>query len=108
MKKTKLLSIILLVTFSFSSLHAFAISFLDEAHCSVDEYVLEIDNLVVHSDTSDSDICDIHHIFHTPFLLPKDVVIVEEDTLCVTPVTSIKRYSFNSLKNFLKPPISFS
>ncbi len=104
MKHKKLISIFILFFLSFANLHAFAISFLDTTHCDVSEYVIEFDDSPHGNDLS-GDVCDIHHMFHAPFLLTQTQLIIDHNLSFEKPSTTVDIYTFNSLKNFLKPPI---
>jgi len=97
---------ILLLAMSFSSLHAYAISFLDEEHCSVSEYIQEIETASL-SEFS-GDVCDVHHEFHTLFLLPEPAVTLAEHQHITTEISLTESYTFFFQNNFLQPPISRS
>ena len=97
---------ILLMAMSFSSLHAYAISFLDEDHCSVSEYVQEIETANL-SEFS-GDVCDVHHEFHTLFLLPEAAVLLTEHQNIPTEISPAESYTFYFQNNFLQPPIFLS
>ena len=105
MKHKKLINILILFFLSFANLHAFAIGFLDRSHCDVNEYVIEFDNSP-HGNELSGDVCDIHHIFHTPFLYTSNQYIIYTNFGSQKPISTLKIYSFDSLKNFLKPPIN--
>ena len=106
MKTRKLISIVLLLAMSFSSLHAYAIDFLDEDHCSVSEYVQEIE--MPHDGNIAGDICNIHHDFHTVFLLPETYLPVTHTVATEVNIHVALTHDFQSYKNFLKPPITLS
>ena len=91
---------------SFSTLHAFTISLLDDEHCNVSEYVQEIEQ--ASSDTFSGDICDIHHEFHLLFLLPEPIVTAETLQRISTKIATAESYTFYLQNNVLQPPIFLS
>jgi len=102
----KMISIVLLMAMSFSSLHAYAITLLDEDHCSVSEYVQEIEQ--ASSDTFSGDVCDIHHEFHVLFLLPDPLVTTGTVQNISTEIATAESYTFYLQNNVLQPPIFLS
>ncbi len=104
MKTRKLLHILLLIAMHFSMLHAFTISFLDEDHCSVESYVQEINTISTHE--LSGDICDIHHAFHVPFLLPELELFLAQSIESETPLADVSTHDFTTPQRFLKPPIT--
>ena len=106
MKTRKLISMILLMAMSFSSLHAYAISFLDEEHCSVTEYVQEIQT--ANLEEFSGDVCDVHHEFHTPFLLPDVITTLTDYQRIPTEISPAESYTFYLQNNVLQPPIFLS
>lgn len=105
MKNNKLVTLVLLFAISFSTLHAYAIDFLDTDQCSASEYVEEIANASTHHDYKSGDVCSVHYLFHMAFIIPvyKDFIsdINREDK----PLLTQSSYTYNTLENFLKPPI---
>ncbi len=106
MKTRKLIGIILLMAMSFSTLHAFTISLLDDDHCNVSEYVQEIEQ--ASSDTLSGDVCDIHHAFHVPFLLPHELQLSHETPKQSKHAISDLTYSFTLQNTLFQPPITLS
>ena len=104
MKKRKLVSILLLLLMSFSMLHAFIISFLDEHHHDVTEYIQEFYQLSSHDEMGD--VCDIHHEFHMVYLLPELTLLQAQVLLGSSLVIHPLSYQFQTVNDFLKPPIS--
>jgi len=103
MKNRKLITALLLMAMSFSMLHAFAISFLEEDHHTVHEYVQEFSEPSL--DEEIGEVCDIHHEFHMLYLLPEPTPfqtdVLPNRSLCNHPLS----YQFQMMDNFLKPPI---
>ena len=85
-------------------MHAFAISFLDDDHCSVSEYVHEINQAGEHE--GDGDVCDIHHQFHVLFLLPGSTPITALNNRISTEPSDAESYTFYLQNNVLQPPIT--
>ena len=94
----------LLFAISFTTLHAFSLNFLDTEHCSVDEYIQEIE--YKNMDELSGDVCDIHHEFHLPFLLPTTSILPSHAKHSDVPQTYLHVHHFTSPQSFLKPPIS--
>ncbi len=105
MKNNKLVTLVLLFAISFSTLHAFAIDFLDTDKCNVSEYVEEIANESAHHDHESGDVCSVHYLFHTAFLVPVHVEFISEINTEDKPLSTQSSYTYNNLENFLKPPI---
>ena len=103
MKKIKLINLILLFALSFSALHAFAIDVLD-SNVHVAEYVSEISGEDENHDSKS--ICQIHHIFHTLFILPQNISLISEIKTLKVVLKSDKKYNFSDSQKFFKPPIS--
>ena len=105
MKNKKLITLVLLFAISFSTLHAFAIDFLDTDQCSTSEYVAEIAHESAHHDHESGDICSVHHLFHTAFIIPVYEDFISEINTEDKPLSIQSSYTYNNLENFLKPPI---
>ncbi len=104
MKTRKLISVLLLMAMGFSSLHAYAISFLDEDHCEVREYIQEFSQESTHN--VKNDICNIHHEFHIAFVLPEATLLPSQLQFSTATVMTLERHDYQPPKNFLKPPIT--
>jgi len=102
MKKQRLIAFFLLLSMSFSMLHAYVIDELDTHPCTASEYV---HNFTADSDCQSEDICHLHHFFHIAFLLPLTQSVVTHKHFRQIPQSTQKIYDFNSHNNFLKPPI---
>jgi hypothetical protein len=105
MKKNKLLSLVLLFAISFSTLHAFAINYLDTDNCSASEYVEEIANESSHHGHESGDVCSVHYLFHTAFIIPIYEGFISDIDTEDKPLSIQSSYTYNKLENFLKPPI---
>ena len=87
---------------SFSIVHAYVIEALDTHPCQASEYVHDCND---NSDMANNDICHIHHFFHIAYILPEVHVKLLRKSFGEKPYTHTKTYEYNSLNNFLKPPI---
>ena len=103
MIKNKMLTLVLLLAISFSTLHAFAIDYLDTDKCTTSEYVEEITNESSHHENGD--VCSVHYLFHTAFIIPPYQNFISEISAKDKPFSTQISYSYNNLENFLKPPI---
>ena len=106
MNSRKLITLVLLLAMSFSTLHAFTITLLDDDHCNVSEYIQEIEQ--ASSDTFSGDICDIHHEFHIPFLLPEPTLTSLNNQTISANISVTESYTFYLQNTILQPPISLS
>jgi len=101
MKTKNILTILLLLSISFSIIHAYAIEILDTDKSHLSEYILETS----HTDTQhDDNVCDIHNAFHTVFILPSNIIVDKDISTSQKPIFTPKNYTYNSLQNLLRPP----
>jgi hypothetical protein len=96
-----IITLALLFSFAFSTVHEFAFAFYDEEHCSVSEYVDEINAPSEHDD-----ICDTHFEYHHAFILPIQTVSIYTKNMTSKPNLYKEEYKFLADLNFIKPPIS--
>ena len=106
MKTRKIVNFLVLLAMSFSTLHAYAIDLLDSDHCEVSEYVQEFSQPGDHDQSGD--ICQIHHEFHIAFVMPEVTPMPNELKFSGAPFSTSAKHDFQSLKNFLRPPITLS
>jgi len=106
MYSRKIISILLLMAVSFSTLHAFTIVLLDEDHCSVIEYVQEIEQ--ASSSEFSGDVCDVHHEFHVLYLLPEPTETLLNTQGISTNISMTESYTFYLQNTILQPPIFHS
>ena len=102
MKRKNLFVGLLLVLMTFNTLHAYVIDALDNHACGVNEYVHDFSTIDEHVD---GDICHMHAVFHTAFILQEYKIVLETIYISHTPAFSAKIYNYNPHNNFLKPPI---
>lgn len=91
----------MLFAIGFSAFHAFTIDLLDKEQCNAVAY--EISRGSVHA--QQCEICQIHHLFHTPFLLTQSIFFVTKLDIDEQPVKVFHEYSFSYSNTPLKPPI---
>ncbi|QOP44792.1 hypothetical protein [Sulfurimonas paralvinellae] len=101
--KNRLLTLFLLLSMSFNIAHAYVIEVLDTHSCHVSEYVHDLND---NSETSDNDICHMHHFFHIAIILPEIINELSDKGFTQKPSSNTKTYEYNSYDNFLKPPIN--
>ena len=97
-----IITLALLFSFAFSSVHEFAFAIYDENPCSVSEYVDEIQSPNSHHD----DICDTHFEYHHAFLLPSEIVLARTNKMTRKPNFYKEEYKFLADLDYPKPPIS--
>ena len=101
MKIKNIVTFLLLLSISFSVVHAYAIEILDTEESHLSGYILESS----HTDTKHDDkVCDIHNAFHTVFILPTNIILKKDISASQNPIFRPKNYTYNSLQNLLKPP----
>ena len=97
-----LITLALLFSFAFSTVHEYAFAFYDENHCSVSEYVDEIEAPSEHHD----DICDSHFEYHHAYILPQASIVLGKEKLDTKPLFHDESYAFSAHFDYIKPPIS--
>jgi len=96
-----IITLALLFSFAFSTVHEFAFAFYDTNHCSVSEYVDELDSPSKHDD-----ICDTHFEYHHAYLLPQTDIVLHKNSENSKPTFYKESYKFLANLDFIKPPIS--
>ena len=99
--KKQFLVWMLFVAIGFNALHAFVLDTLDAHPCGVKEYVHDISASDVHFD---GDVCHIHAAFHTAFILPYTISLLQTHATKETPSSDTGRYTFLLHSNFFRPP----
>ena len=102
MKRNKILTFLLLLSMSFSVVHAYAIEMLDAHESHISEYVLEFSQ-PTQGDTKD-DVCNIHAGFHISFIVPENIIVSQKTNSSERPLSLVKIYKYQSNENLLKPP----
>ncbi|MCD6191019.1 MAG: hypothetical protein J7K14_05705 [Sulfurimonas sp.] len=102
MKRKNILTFLLLLSMSFSIVHAYAIDMLDTHECHVSEYVEEFSQPI--NDDISGDICNIHAAFHTSVIMPENIVISKKNSSYEKPQSFVKIYEYQSNENLLRPP----
>jgi len=98
MKRT--VALVLLFVMSFSIAHEYAFTYLDNEHCSINEYVEELSAPSAHHD-----ICDTHFEYHQLFVLPQENILLEKPDLSLVAIISSESYTFETTLSVIKPPI---
>ena len=102
MKLKHLISLALLFVLSFSIMHEFAFTYLDNDHCTTAEYVSELELPSEHGD-----VCDVHYKFHQSIFFPSQPMILPKVELEYSELALIDvSYYFNNPLELFKPPIS--
>jgi len=96
-----IITLALLFSFAFSSVHELAFAFYDTEHCSVNEYAQELE-----SPSGHDDICDTHFEYHHAFLLPSEIVLATTKTITTKSNLYKEEYKFLADLDYPKPPIS--
>jgi hypothetical protein len=86
---------------SFSLVHEYVFAHYDSEHCSVSEYISELETPSDHGD-----ICDIHYEYHHPYLLPQYDMLTLIDSTSSLQIQKQKSYISQVSLKFLKPPIA--
>lgn len=71
MKLKNIITFSILFALSFSIMHEFTFSMLDENQCTLSEYINEFD-----APTGSDDICDIHYEYHQAFMFPSQNILL--------------------------------
>jgi hypothetical protein len=96
-----LITFSLLFVLGFSIVHEYVFAVYDNNHCTVSEYINEIE-----VPTSHDSICDIHFEYHQAFLLPQDIILIHSNDLSTNTIIRKESYLFQTYLDFFKPPIS--
>jgi len=103
--KKKALILLLLISMSFSALHALVIEAMDTHLYTQSEHFLSDKTMVQNEGVDEVDICHIDHLFHIAFILPDLVLRLDTKHFSQTPRSVNTIYEYKSYDNFLKPPI---
>ena len=104
MKKNRILTLLLLIAFSFQITHAFVVDMFETHEHIASEYVEEFSHL--NDSDASSDICDIHAAFHIAFLVPSNTSLLERKKTSETPLLFSKSYTFYTYETSIRPPIT--
>jgi len=96
-----LITLALLFSFAFSTVHEFAFAFYDNDHCSVSEYTDELS-----APSGHDDICDTHFEYHHAYLLPQQSLVLTKTYVNTKPIFYTESYTFVVDLDYPKPPIS--
>lgn len=101
MKIKSMLPLILLFVMSFSLVHEYVFASYDNNHCSVSEYISELEVPSGHGD-----ICDIHYEYHHAYLLPQYSILAQMNSTNSLLSQKKESYIFQTNLKFFKPPIA--
>ena len=96
-----LISLVLLVSLSFSMAHEYVFAFYDTEHCDTTEYINELK-----APSDHGDICDIHFEYHQAFILTPLIKLSKKPYTSAQIDLYSKEYTFSNILEFSKPPIS--
>jgi len=99
MKTKYLITLSLLFAFSFSMIHEYAFTILDENRCSVGEYVSELK-----APSNCGDICDIHYEYHQAYMFPQKTVSIQSVDKISELILKSESYNFLINLDLIIPP----
>ena len=94
-----IITLALLFSFAFSTVHEYAFAFYDENHCSVSEYVDELSAPSKHDD-----ICDTHFEYHHAAMFPQQRVELPRLHINESPQIHKENYFFLTAIDLFRPP----
>lgn len=101
MKKNTFWTVLLLLSFSFSMVHAFVIEANEVDHCTAQEYVQEFSQ-----SNNCGDLCDLRHMFYQSFTIVNTTILFDYNDHSDTPVYIEKNYLFQLNPLSFRPPIA--
>ncbi|PHR54431.1 MAG: hypothetical protein COA44_13010 [Arcobacter sp.] len=96
-----IITLALLFSFAFSTVHEYTFAFYDEGHCSASEYAQELQSPSEHDD-----ICDIHFEYHHAYILTSNTHLLPRSFRAVKLAQLNETYTYQTTLKFTKPPIS--
>ncbi len=100
MKIKNLITFVLLFVLSFSIVHEYVFTFMEDGHSSVSEYVCELE-----TPPNYGDICDIHFEYHQAYLLSDTLKIADIEEYKSLNFLQEGMYSFHTNRELFRPPI---
>jgi hypothetical protein len=94
-----IITLAILFSFAFSSVHEFAFAFYDNEHCSVSEYAQELE-----SPSGHDDICDTHFEYHHATMFPQSSTKIQKIYLNNSPSIQKENYFFLTSIDLFRPP----
>jgi hypothetical protein len=102
----KLINLILLIAISFSIAHGVLLDTHQDEHCTVQEFVAEFSEPIVHDlDEHEGDICNTHFMLHLSFLVPINFSLFEINLTEFISPSPFFTYHYIELDNTFRPPI---
>ncbi|MCF6309534.1 MAG: hypothetical protein L3J19_03535 [Sulfurimonas sp.] len=99
MKLKSIITFSILVALSFSIMHEFAFAEFDEKHCSISEYVSELE-----APNNCGDICDIHFEYHQAYVFPQKKFYVQNIDKTSELIILKESYDFSTNLDLVIPP----
>ena len=96
-----LISLALLFSFAFSTVHEYVFTFYDTESCDITEYVNELN-----APSNHGDICDIHFMYHQVFILTSYIPLPQNLSIDSKREHINESYTFKTTLKFTKPPIA--
>ena len=101
MKLKSIIIFLLLLAFSFSTVHAYTFSLIDDHHSDAHEYVHELD-----SSSSEDTVCDIHAKYHQAFTFPQNTIFIQKIDKTSKSKLYNESYTFSINLDLVIPPIA--
>lgn len=99
MKLKSIITFSILLALSFSILHEFAFAEFEEKHCSVSEFVSELD-----APSNCGDICDIHFEYHQAYMFPPKKFYIQNVDRISKSIILKESYDFSINLDLIIPP----
>ena len=99
MKLKSIITFSILLALSFSIMHEFTFTLLDEEQCSVSDYVNELD-----APTGVDELCDIHYEYHQAYMFPQKQFYMQNVDEISELIIEDKSYNFSLNLDLIIPP----
>jgi len=101
MKTRRIIISLLLLALSFSVVHAYTFSIIDEHHSDAHEYVHELET----TDAEDT-LCDVHTQYHQAYIFSSNTILIQNIDKKLKTKLYNETYSFSINTDLIIPPIS--
>jgi len=101
MKLKSIIIFSLLLAFSFSTVHAYTFSIIDDHHSDAHEYVHELD-----SSSSEDTVCDIHAKYHQAYIFSSNTILIQKMDKSSKLKLHNESYTFSIHLDLVIPPIA--
>ena len=102
----RLIKLLLLVVMFFSITHGVVLKDDFAKHCNMVEYLDEFEHPSNHHDNHKGDCCEAHFMFHTSFLLPERLALLEAYSFNSPIEFKLHLNDVSYSENTFRPPIS--